>query len=102
LVHTNSDVLILFASIDPDKSKLGVCEIRSGIQERPDIALVEFDAEPLGYDGLEVDASPPCDRVDGAVQLGCGLDHGRELGKPIPRQARLDALGPVVDEAHRR
>jgi hypothetical protein len=33
------------------------------LQKRPDIALVEVDAEPLGDDALEVDAPPTHDAV---------------------------------------
>ena len=67
------------------------------LEKLSDVALVEIDAEPGGDGVLEVGPSPAHDAVRLAIRPG--LDDGGELGQLRSRQARLGALGPVVDQA---
>jgi hypothetical protein len=48
------------------------------LQERPDVTLVEVDAEPLGDDTLEIDTAPAHDAVFLAVRAS--LDEPGDLG----------------------
>ena len=57
------------------------------LQQLPDIAFVERDAEPLGDDPLEVDPPPAHDPV--LLTIRTSLDDLRELSQLLLRQARL-------------
>ena len=48
------------------------------LQKRPDIALVEVDAEPLGDDTLEIDTPPAHDAV--FLALRARFDDSGDLG----------------------
>jgi hypothetical protein len=64
------------------------------LQKRPDIALVEVDAEPLGDDALEIDAPPTHDAV--FLALGASLDDLRKRAICSYDRARLRAFHPVI------
>jgi hypothetical protein len=55
--------------------------------ERPDIALVEVDAEPLGDDPLEIDTPPAHDAV--SLALRASLGDPRKLGHLLGRKPGL-------------
>ena len=54
------------------------------LQQLPDIAFVERDAEPLGDDPLEVDPPPAHDAVD--MTIRAGLDDLCELSQLLRRK----------------
>jgi hypothetical protein len=64
------------------------------LQEFSDVALVGVDAEPLGDDPLEVDASPTHHPI--LLAIRSRLDDGGEFSRLLSRQARL---GPSVQLA---
>ena len=66
------------------------------LQKRPDIALVEVDAEPLGDDALKIDTPPAHDAV--FLALRASLDDLRKLRQLLVGQARLRAFRPVIDK----
>ena len=57
------------------------------LQKRPDIALVEVDAEPLGDDALKIDPPPAHDPV--SLALRASLDDLRKLGHLLGRKPGL-------------
>jgi hypothetical protein len=66
------------------------------LQKRPDIALVEVDAEPLGDDALEIDTPPAHDAV--FLALRASLDDLRKLGHLLGRKPGLRAFRPVIEK----
>jgi ATP-dependent exoDNAse (exonuclease V) alpha subunit len=64
--------------------------------ERPDIALVEVDAEPLGDDTLEIDTPPAHDAV--SLALRASLGDPRKLGHLLGRKPGLRAFRPVIEK----
>jgi hypothetical protein len=66
------------------------------LQKRPDIALVEVDAEPLGDDTLKIDTPPAHDAV--FLALRASLEDLRKLRQLLVGQARLRTFGPVVEK----
>ena len=61
------------------------------LQKRPDIALVEVDAEPLGDDTLKIDTPPAHDAV--FLALRASLDDLRKLDHLLSRKR---GFGPSV------
>ena len=76
-----------------------MCEKPSLCKSFPYIARMKVDAEPLGDDPLEIDASPAHDAI--FPTLRAGLDDLRKLSQLLRRQTRPGAIRPVVDEALR-
>jgi hypothetical protein len=66
------------------------------LQKRPDIALVEVDAEPLGDDALKIDTPPAHDPV--FVALRASLDDLRKLDHLLSRKPGLRAFRPVIEK----
>ena len=67
------------------------------LQKRPDIALVEVDAEPLGDDALKIDTPPAHDAV--FVTLRASLDDLRKLGCLLSRKPGLRDLPSIYQQA---
>jgi hypothetical protein len=67
------------------------------LQKRPNIALVEVDAKPLGDDALKIDTPPAHDPV--SLALRASLDDLRKLGHLLGRKPGLRAFRPVIEKA---
>ena len=67
------------------------------LEELSDIARMKVDAEALGDDALEINASPAHDGVDLPVRTR--RDDRGQLGQLIGRKTRRRTIRPIVNQA---